>query len=166
LPFKPEEIPIFSVIRIPVVLLGQTVLKRFAVISHIAKHAYALKTTSRTETFDQNPERLQEVVIYEAGECPLFSKRTIIDPRNQFPISYGALIQHNRKGLYEHFGVLPAGFKQKLVSVIQVSKVIEPNRKQRLLAQLDGVSFCNGLVKASRVEDLNRSAEAMYHPKA
>src|SRR5689334_21582105 len=108
--FKPEEIPVFSVIRIPVVLHGQTVLKRFAVISHITTHAYALKTTSKTETFDQNPERLKEVVVYEAGECPLFSKRTIIDPRNQLPISYRALIQHNRIGLYEFFGVLPGDF--------------------------------------------------------
>jgi hypothetical protein len=146
LPFKPEEIPIFSVIRIPVVLLGQTVLKRFALISHIAKHAYALKTTSRTETFDQNPERLREVV-YQADECPLFSKRTIIDPRNQFPISYWALIQHHRKGLYEHFGVLPADFKHKLVSAIQVSKVIEANRKHRLLAQLDGCEFSQGSLR-------------------
>ena len=139
-PFKPEEIPIFSVIRIPVVLHGQNVLKRFAVISHFAQHAYTLKTTSRTETFDQNPERLKEVVIYEAGECPLFSKRTIIDPRNQFPISYRTLIQHHRKGLYEYFGVLPTDFQQKLFDVIQVSRVIEPNRKKRLLAQLDGMS--------------------------
>src|SRR5229473_6985219 len=123
LPFKPEEIPVFSVIRIPVVLLGRAVFKRFALISHIAKHAYALKTTSRTETFDQTPERLQGVVVYEAGECSLFNKRTIIDPRNQFPISYGALIQHHRKGLYEHFGVLPAEFKQRLVGVIRTSKV-------------------------------------------
>ena len=137
-PFKPEEIPLFSVIRIPVVLHGQSVLKRFAIISHLARHAYALKTTSRTETFDQNPERLREVVIYEANECSLFTKRTIIDPRNQFPISYGALIQYQRKGLYEHFGVLPHSFRQKLIQVVQISKVIEPNRKQRLLAQLDG----------------------------
>jgi hypothetical protein len=120
-----------------VVLHGQNVLKRFAIISHFARHAYALKTTSRTETFEQNQERLREVVVYEAGECSLFSKRTIIDPRNQFPISYGALVQHHRKGLYEHFGVLPADFRQKLIKVIKISKVIEPNRKQRLLAQLD-----------------------------
>src|SRR5690348_14149947 len=139
-PFKPEEIPIFSVIRIPVVLRGHSILKRFAVVSHLAMHAYALKTTSRTETFDQNPKRLKEVVVYEAGECTLFSKRTIIDPRNQFPISYRALIQHHRKGLYEFFGVLPADFKQKLFSVIQLSSVIEPNRKKRLLAQLNDPS--------------------------
>ena len=139
LPFKPEEIPVFSVIRIPVVLLGQAVFKRFAVISHVAKHAYALKTTSRTESFDQNPERLKEVVVYEAGECPLFTKRTLIDPRNQFPISYGTLIQHHRKGSFEHFGILPADFRQRLVNVIKASKVIEPNRRQRLLAQLNGL---------------------------
>ena len=79
MPFKPEEIPVFSVIRIPVVLLGQAVFKRFAVISHVAKHAYALKTTSRTESFDQNPERLKEVVVYEAGECPYsLSARSLI----------------------------------------------------------------------------------------
>jgi hypothetical protein len=137
LPFKPEEIPIFSVIRIPVELLGQIVRKRFVVISHIARYAYALKTTSRTETFDQNPQRLTEVVVYETGECPLFNKRTVIDPRNQFPISHGILMRHHRKGSYEHFGVLPASFKQKLIQAIQASKVIEPNRKQRLLAQLD-----------------------------
>jgi hypothetical protein len=137
LPFKPEEIPIFSVIRIPVELLGQIVRKRFVIISHVAKHAYALKATSRTEAFGQDPGRLKEVVVYEPGECPLFSKRTIIDPRNQFPISHGALIQHHRKSSYEHFGVLPADFKQKLIHAIEISRVIEPNRKQRLLTQLD-----------------------------
>ena len=122
-------------------LHGQAILKRFAVISHIAKHAYALKTTSRTEIFDQNLEWLKGVVVYEAGECPLFTKRTIIDPRNQFPIPYGALIQHHRKGMYEHFGVLPANFKQRLVGVIRTSKVIEPNRRQRLLMQLEHLSL-------------------------
>jgi hypothetical protein len=137
LPFKPEEIPIFSVIRIPVELLGQIVRKRFVIISHIARHAYALKATSRIETFGQDPQRLQEVVIYEPGECPLFSKRTIIDPRNQFPISHGVLMQYHRKSSYEHFGVLPADFKQKLIHAVHASRVIEPNRKQRLLAQLD-----------------------------
>jgi hypothetical protein len=137
LPFKPEEIPIFSVIRIPVELLGQIVRKRFVVISHIANHAYALKTTSRTEAFGQDPQLLREVVVYEPGECPLFSKRTIIDPRNQFPISHGLLIQHQRKGSYEHFGVLSDDFKEKLIRAVQTSRVIEQNRKQRLLAQLD-----------------------------
>ena len=139
MPFKPQEIPIFSVIRIPVLLLGQVVRKRFVVISHIEKHAYALKTTSRTETFDQNLERLKETVVYEPGECSLFNKRTIIDPRNQFPISYSVLTQHHRKGLYEHFGILPPTFKQKLIAVVMASKVIEPNRKQRLLTQLDSL---------------------------
>ena len=137
MPFKPEEIPIFSVIRIPVELLGQIVRKRFVVISHIANHAYALKTTSRTEAFGQDPQLLREVVVYEPGECPLFSKRTIIDPRNQFPISHGLLIQHQRKGSYEHFGVLSDDFKEKLIRAVQTSRVIEQNRKQRLLAQLD-----------------------------
>jgi hypothetical protein len=137
LPFKPEEIPLFSVIRIPVELLGQIVRKRFVVISHIARYAYTLKTTSRTETYSEDPQRLKEVVVYEPGECALFNKRTIIDPRNQFPISHGVLIRHHRKGSYEHFGVLPLEFKQKLIDVVQASKVIEPNRKQRLLAQLD-----------------------------
>jgi hypothetical protein len=137
LPFKPEEIPIFSVIRIPVELLGQIVRKRFVVISHIANHAYALKTTSRTEAFGQDPQLLREVVVYEPGECPLFSKRTIIDPRNQFPISHGLLIQHQRKGSYEHFGVLSDDFKEKLIRAVQTSRIIEQNRKQRLLAQLD-----------------------------
>jgi len=119
------------------VLNGKLMLKRFAVISHIAKHAYALKTTSRTESFDQNPEWFKAVVVYEPGECPLFTKRTIIDPRNQFPIPYVALIHHHRKGMYEHFGVLPPEFKQRLVRVIETSRVIEPNRRQRLLMQLE-----------------------------
>jgi hypothetical protein len=137
LPFNPEEIPVFSVIRIPVELLGQVVRKRFVVISHIANHVYALKTTSRTEAFSQDPQLLREVVVYEPGECPLFSKRTIIDPRNQFPISHGLLIRHQRKGSYEHFGVLSDDFKEKLIRAVQASRVIEQNRKQRLLAQLD-----------------------------
>jgi hypothetical protein len=135
--FRPEEIPVFSVIRIPVLLNGQAMLKRFAVISHIGKYAYALKTTSRTETFDQNPEWFKAVVVYEPGECPLFTKRTIIDPRNQFPLPHGALIRHHRKGQYEHFGVLPPDFPEKLARVIETSRVIEPNRRHRLLAQLE-----------------------------
>jgi hypothetical protein len=136
LPFNPQTIPQFSVIKIPVQLIGYTELKRFVVISHIPGHVYALKTTSQTETFDHDPQQLKGVVVYEAAECPMFEKRTVIDPRNQFPISYSDLIQHDQDGCYEHLGILPADFKQRLIDAVTASRLIEPNRKKRLLLQL------------------------------
>jgi hypothetical protein len=60
----------------------------------------------------------------------------VIDPRNQFPIAYQDLIQHDSDGVYEHLGVLPPNFKQKLISAVKASKVIETNRKKRILLQL------------------------------
>jgi len=136
LPFDPQTIPQFSVIRIPVQLVGYTERKRFVVISHIPEHVYALKTTSQMETFDRDPQQLKGVVVYEAAECPIFAKRTVVDPRNQFPIPYSDLIQHNQDGCYEHLGVLPLDFKQRLISAVMASRVIELNRKKRLLLQL------------------------------
>jgi len=136
LPFDPQTIPQFSVIRIPVQLTEYTERKRFVVISHIPGHVYALKTTSQTETFDLDPQQLKGVVVYEAAECPIFEKRTVIDPRNQFPIPYPDLIQHNQDGCYEHLGILPSDFKQRLISAVAASRLIEPNRKKRILSQL------------------------------
>jgi hypothetical protein len=136
LAFNPSAIPLFSVIRVPYVFDGANVLKRFVVISHANAHAFCLKTTSQTETFDADPSQLQGVVVYETGECPLFQKRTIIDPRNQFPIAHSALVVHESNGNFENPGVLPADFKARLIEAITKSRVIERNRKKRLLSQL------------------------------
>lgn len=110
--------------------------KRFVVISHASAHAFCLKTTSQTSAFDADPSELQGVVVYEADECPLFNKRTIIDPRNQFPIAHSALILHEKAGDLEQHGVLPEDFKKRLIEAITKSRVIEHNRKKRLLSQL------------------------------
>ena len=134
--FKPEQIPLFSVIRVPYVFESANVRKRFVVISHANGHAFCLKTTSQTATFDADPSQLQGVVVYEAGDCPVFQKRTIIDPRNQFPIAHSVLILHERAGDFEHHGVLPGDFKARLIEAITKSRVIEHNRKKRLLLQL------------------------------
>lgn len=134
--FNPNEIPLFSVIRVPYVFEGANVRKRFVVISHAYNHAFCLKTTSQTETFDADPSQLQGVVVYEAGECPLFEKRTIIDPRNQFPIAHSVLILHEGVGDFETHGVLPSDFKARLIEAITKSRVIERNKKKRLLSQL------------------------------
>jgi hypothetical protein len=136
LAFKPEEIPLFSVIRVPVFLQGANVRKRFVVISHFNAHAYCLKTTSQTESFDADPTKLQGVVIYGVGDCQVFTKRTIIDPRNQFPIAHSTLILHERAGDFEQYGMLPGDFKARLIDAINRSREIEPIRKKRLLGQL------------------------------
>lgn len=75
--------------------------------------------------------------MYEADECKLFSKRTIIDPRNQFPIAHNTLVQHEQTGNFENQGTMPDDFKQKLIEAVKNSRVIEPNKKKRLLGQLE-----------------------------
>jgi hypothetical protein len=136
LAFKPDEIPLFSVIRVPYLFGSLNVRKRFVVISHVNGHAYCLKTTSQTEAFENDPNQLQGVVVYDAGDCPVFQKRTIIDPRNQFPIAHSILMSHERSGDFEQFGILPADFKTRLIEAITKSRVIEHARKKRLLLQL------------------------------
>ena len=136
-PFRPEEIPPFSVIKIPVILEGREENKYFVVVSHIGGYAYCLKTTSKTETFDANPDQLRGVVAYDKHECAIIEKRTIIDPRNQFPIPHALLIEHQHNGNHEHRGILPEDFKDKLIAAARNSKVIEPSKKKRLLSQLE-----------------------------
>lgn len=129
----PPSIPQFSVIRIPVKLQGFTELKRFVVISHVCGHAFCLKTTSQTEAFKNSPN---SVVIYEDGDCPLFQKKTVIDPRNQFPIPHSQLVENERDGEYENHGVMPPDFRERLVQAVQNSRVMESNKKKRLLSEL------------------------------
>ena len=134
--FRPEDIPLFSVIRVPYHFEGTNVRKLFVVISHFSGYVYCLKTTSRTESFDGNPDRLKGVVAYDKGECALFTKRTIIDPTNQFPIAHTVLRQYETAGDFECYGTLPADFKAKLTEAIKNSRVIEHRKKKRLLGQL------------------------------
>ena len=76
-------------------------------------------------------------MAYEAEECSGFEKRTVIDPRNQFPIPYSEIATHLSNGECELLGSLPDDFREKLIEAVKASRVIERNKKNRLLSQLE-----------------------------
>jgi len=132
-PFDPASMPRFSVIKIPATLDGQKQFKRFVVISHIPGYVYCLKATSQTAAFEACRDC---VLTYKKGECKQFEKETVIDPRNQFPISHAELKKSIQDGEFEDHGCLPSDFRERMTEVVKNSRVIEPRKKARLLKEL------------------------------
>jgi hypothetical protein len=77
------------------------------------------------------------VVFYEANEIGCFENETAIEPANCFAIPHSDLAAHVRRGSLEVLHVLD-GFKARIELAIAASKSIEPRRKAKLIALVNG----------------------------
>lgn len=132
MPFKPQNIPKFTVIKLPYTFEGVTRRKRFVVIGHHEEHLIAIKPTSKMERCDADPRIAAGAVIYEKGTTACFDQRTAIEPDNQIPIPYSELTKHDKDGLLENLGVLPTDFRERLLKAIENSVTMEKRKKERL----------------------------------
>lgn len=132
MPFKPQDISKFSVIKLPYTFEGVTKLKRFVVIGHLSGYLIAIKPTSKMERYDADARVAAGAVIYEKGDTTCFDQRTAIEPDNQIPISHSSLAAHDRNGSLEILGVLPSDFREKLLQAIDKSITMEKNKKERI----------------------------------
>jgi len=136
----PRSLPPFTVVRIPFLFEGspKPVPKLFIILGHLNNSAFCLKPTSQTGFYDNNPDRRGGCVCYEALEVDFFSKRTIIDPDNQFEIPHLRLADLQEKGALEVVGKMPEDFGQRLKAVIANSETLDEKRKSWLRAVLPG----------------------------
>jgi hypothetical protein len=98
-------------------------------------YCVAIKATSKTAAYDNNPERMQGAVCYETGET-CFHIRTVIDPDNPLPISHQDIVKHNRGRAFAVVGAMPADFHDRLVAGIQASVTMSPAWKANMLVRI------------------------------
>ena len=116
--------------------------KLFVVLCH-EKHdgvmyCVCIKATSKTDAYDNNPEKMQGAVCYEARQT-CFAGRTVVEPDNPLPISHQDIVRHNRSRAFAVIGRLPADFHERLTAAIKASVTISPTWKSNLLAKIGAV---------------------------
>jgi hypothetical protein len=98
-----------------------------------------MKTTSKNlEKYQSEPCVDSDVILFEKGKCELFEVATAIQLNNLFAIPHSHLSSYEKQGVLEVLGILDDEFLKLLREAIADCKAIERNRKQRLLAILDG----------------------------
>ncbi len=134
----PGSLSPFTVIRVPHSFdNGLTYQEKFfVVLGHGGNVALCIKATSRTKFYDNNPEKMCGCVCYQAGEVEFFSKRTIIEPDNQFEIPHQRLIDYQKRGALKVAGSLPADFAGRLKAAMLKSQTLDGRRRAWLRAVL------------------------------
>lgn len=132
----PSKLAPFSVIHCPVTLEGEWTYKRFVVISHRAEYVICLKATSKVERYFADQQLLDGVLSYKAGDCACFECDTVIQPDNQFPISYKDLVDCDARGELKVLGDLPRNAKEQLINAVRNSYTMAPRKQERLLGIL------------------------------
>jgi hypothetical protein len=115
-------------------------MKYFVVLCHERRdgvlYCVSLKATSRTQIYDNMPEKMAGAVCYEAGEA-CFKERTIIQPDNPWPISHQDIVKHRRAGAFGIVGNLPADFHCRLIAAIKASPTMSPTWRRSMLAMIE-----------------------------
>jgi hypothetical protein len=134
--FDPKTLSQFSVIRCPVTLRGVREKKRFVVIAHKEDCILCLKPTSQVDRFYADSKLLKGVLSYKVGQCACFGLPTVIQPDNQFEISYSDLIEYNAANELETVCQLPSSAKRQLIAAVNDSYTMNARQKADLLAVL------------------------------
>jgi hypothetical protein len=98
-------------------------------------YCVAIKATSKTAAYDNNPEKMQGAVCYEASES-CFDVRTVVEPDNPLAISHQDIVRHNRGRAFAFIGSMPTDFHDRLVAAIHASVTMSPAWKTRMLAKI------------------------------
>ena len=77
-------------------------------------------------------------VCYEALEVGFFSKRTIVDPDNQFEILHSKLVELQERGALTVVGSMPGDFGQRLRTAMANSRTLDKRLRAWLRAALPG----------------------------
>jgi hypothetical protein len=127
----------FDLIRLPYTYPGERPeLKRFVFICNEPAHAICLKTTSKITLYQNDPALMAGVVFYQKQSTTFFELDTAVQPDNLHPLSHTDISQSIQQRTFEHLGTMPMGFRASLISAINASKTMKPERKRNLLARL------------------------------
>lgn len=140
--FNPQEITRYSVLHVYYEFPGQRgEEKYFVVLRHTREPkgdaCWCIKSTCRVPRYEANPDLLNGVVLYESGDIPFFSERTVIDPAQLLQIWHSHLQKESAKGRYRIAGRMPADFHPRLVTAIKQSFVLEPKKKKQILEYIN-----------------------------
>ena len=106
------------------------------VVAHKNGYVICLKATSKVERYFYDKKLLDGVLSYKAGDCACFERDTVIQPDNQFPISYKDLVYQEKYGKLKVLGHLPANAKEKLIEAVNSSYTMDSRKQERLLGIL------------------------------
>jgi hypothetical protein len=117
--------------------------KYFIVLRHDKTSAgficRCIKATSRIARFENDPDLLKGVVLYEQRTIPFFTERTVVDPDSKLDIDHSHLKDQSRKNRFRVAGKMPEDFHERLVKAIKDSDQLAPKIKRELL----GFVGCN-----------------------
>jgi hypothetical protein len=74
--------------------------------------------------------------MYEANELPFFSKKTAIQPDNNFKIAHEHFARYAKVNKFDDLGKMPDDFHGKLVKAIKASPRMSTKQKNELLAMI------------------------------
>lgn len=99
-------------------------------------YVLCVKATSQTTLYENSTVLMAGCVFYKAGEIAFFPDNTAIQPDNPHPISHAHLIQCYSDHSLTILGTMPADFRQKLITAIEASIRLTPERKQHWLSRI------------------------------
>ncbi len=101
------------------------------VISHKEDRVVCLKATSQVDRYYSDTKLLKGALHYKVGQCPCFSRPTIVEPDNRFEIKYSDLA-----GQCEVIGYLPTSAKRQLIEAVNNSHTMDARQQAEFLAIL------------------------------
>lgn len=136
-PFSAAQIPRYSALRMPYKFHGNvdTFPKWFVVIAHVNNHAICIKTTSNTEIYEHDKNRMAGCVFYKAGDVHCFPVDTAIQPDNQHGIPHALIEQGHTAGAVK-IATLPANFQERLKQAVKDSDSLSGRERARIAAIL------------------------------
>ena len=91
--------------------------KYFIVLRHDKASAgficRCIKATSRIARFENDPDLLKGVVLYEQRTIPFFTERTVVDPDSKLDIDHSHLKDQSRKNRFRVAGKMPEDFHER-----------------------------------------------------
>lgn len=99
--------------------------KLFVALGHHPPNAlYCIKPTSQLRWYEAQPDRFKFSVVYEAGALtlPCFTKKTMIEPHNGWPITYAEIEQRQRERVFSIEGKMPIDFLKSLEQAMHNSR--------------------------------------------